>query len=163
MSRDNHAERQIRKLAAERYEKTAAQGDEFDLDEMIDELIIDLLARFAEDSGGVVAELIRISARDAVRSVDKEQTKPTMQPTLSAELDHVIPVGDGRRRERRSMDHQNWATHLGYIADNAARVNERAGKENKRYAALAPYLMQGKNTEGALHAWSADNPEQELS
>lgn len=161
MSRDNHAERQIRKLAAELYEKAAAEGDEFDLDELISQLIADLIERFAE-GGGIVADLIEISARSAVAAIDQQQTKPTEQPSLIADLDSVIAVGEAKRRARRYMDNVNWVTHLSFIADNAARVNARAAKENKRYAALAPYLMQGMDTEAALRAWMADNPEQEL-
>lgn len=163
MSRENHAEHEIRKLAAELYQRAATETDEFELEELVQELLDDLNRRYTDGGDNVIADLVEIIAREAIAAVDKTNTRPTEQPTLSADLDSVVKVGDGRRRARRYMDNQNWVTHLGYIADNAARVNERAARENRRYAALAPYLAQGMNTEAALAAWMADHPEQELS
>jgi hypothetical protein len=84
------------------------------------------------------------------------------QHTLGDDLDAAIAIGDSTRRVRRRMDMTDWAKHLGYISDTAARVNARVLKENRRYAALLPYLTQGMDTEAALAAWQGDHPDEVL-
>jgi hypothetical protein len=162
VARVNHAEQQIRKLAIELYEKALADGAEFALPDLLAQLIEDLIARFADDEHSAIRDLIEISARAAVDYVDRQRTKPSEQPTLGDDLDAAIAVGDSARRVRRRMDMTDWAKHLGYIGDNAARVNARAAKENRRYAALAAYLGAGMDTEAALAAWQGDHPDEVL-
>jgi hypothetical protein len=77
---------------------------------------------------------------------------------LADDLDTAVAIDDSTRWVRRRMDMTDWAKHLGYISDNAARVNARVLKENRRYAALAPYLGAGMDTEAALAAWQGDHP-----
>lgn len=162
MSRETQVEREIRKLAADLYDKALVDGDRFSVAVLAERLHADLLARFASGGRNAVADLVELTARHAVEYVDRQRTKPTEQPTLLGDLDAAVVVGESTRRSRRHMDNGDWVRHLTYIADNAARVNARAAKENKRYAALAPYLTQGLDTEGALRAWQVDHPEEVL-
>lgn len=158
----NHAEQQIRKLAIELYEEALATGQHFNLDDLIHRLIADLTARWTTDDHSVLGELVEISARKAVEYVDEQRTRPAEQPTLSEDLDRPIKVGAGQRRLRRRMDGADWAQHMAHVNDNAARVNNAAGRENRRYAALVPYLARGLDTEQALRAWQADHPDEVL-
>lgn len=162
MSNQNHAQQQIRKLAIELYEQAIAAGTEVDLAELGDRLIAELAQRFTSEDRSIIAELIEISARDAIKSVDSERTKPVEQPTLMDDLDRPIPIGKALRRIRRRMNAENWAKHMAYVNENAAKVNAAAGKENHRYASLLPYLAQGMDTEASLTAWQADHPEKVL-
>lgn len=159
----NHAEQQIRKLAIELYEKALADGDRFTLAELIERLIADLVSRWSSEDRSVLAELIEISAREAVEYVDKQRTKPPEQATLSDDLDRAIKVGDAERRVRRRMGNREWSQHLAYVNDNAAKVTAAAARENQRYAALAPYLESGMDTEQAFAAWQSDHPDKVLS
>lgn len=159
----NHAEQQIRKLAIELYERALADGSHFTLDDLIDRLIGDLTQRWSNEDRSVLAELLEISAREAVEYVDRQRTKPTEQPTLGDDLDRAIPVGEALRRVRRRMGSRDWAAHLAFVNGNAARVNAAAARENQRFAALATYLESGMDTEQALAAWQADNPNKVLS
>lgn len=159
----NHAEQQIRKLAVELYEEALADGRAFTLEELIERLIDDLAARWTTDDRSVLAELLEISAREAVEYVDKRRTMPSEQPTLSEDLDRAIKVGGSVRRIRRRMDAQNWANHMAYVIENAARVNAAAGREQRRYSALLPYLTSGMDTEAALAAWQGDHPDEVLA
>lgn len=159
---ENHAEQQIRKLAAELYDKALAEGEHFTVAELSERLVTDLMRRFADNGRNAVRDLIEISARHAVGYIDKQRTKPNEQAALFDDLDSAIAVGESARRARRRMNNGDWVRHLTYIADNAARVNARAARESRRYSALAPYLMQGVDTEAALIAWQADHPEEVL-
>lgn len=158
----NHAEQQIRKLAVELYEEALSEGRHFTLDELIDRLIADLTERWTTDDHSILGELVQISARRAVEYVDEQRTKPTEQPTLDGDLDRSVPVGGKQRRIRRRMDNADWAYHMTFVNDNAARVNTAAGREQWRYAALLPYLTQGMDTEAALAAWQGDHPDEVL-
>lgn len=158
----NHAQQQIRKLAVELYEQALEDGEDFDLADLVERLIADLMTRYTADDRSVVRELIEITARDAVKYVDGERTKPTEQPTLLDDLDRSIPVGPSTRRVRRHMKAAHWAIHLAYVNANAARVNAAAAKENRWYAELASYLASGMDTEQAVAAWQADHPKEVL-
>lgn len=159
----NHAEQQIRKLAIELYDQALAAGRGFEIEELVERLIADLVERWSSEDRSVLAELLEISAREAIQYVDKQRTKPTEQPTLGEDLDRSIKVGGSVRIVRRRMAAQDWARHMGFVNDNAGRVNQAAGRENRRYAALLPYLTQGMDTEAALAAWQSANPDQVLS
>lgn len=158
----NHAEQQITKLAIDLYDAAAETGDHFTTAELVDQLYDDLVRRFGDEQSAV-DDLIRIAADKAIKRVDRERTKPVEQPSLGEDLDRVLPVGKAQRRIRRRMDGSDWAAHLALVADNAARVNAAAAKEQKRYAELSPYLARGLDTEDALAAWQVEHPDEVLS
>lgn len=157
MSKGNHAQQQIRKLAIELYEQAVASGARIDLADLIEKLIVDLTARFTDEDHSIIRELIEISAADAVKSVDSDRTKDTEQPTLLGDLDRPIPIGKSIRRIRRRMDAEDWLQHLLFVNENVERVKLAAARENNRHKALRRYLNKGMDTENALAAWQSDH------
>jgi len=158
----NSAEREINKLAVELYDKAAVSGSRFNPAELVDELYIDLVSRFAQERSAT-DDLIRIAADKAIRSVDRSRTKPVEQGSLADDLDRVLPVGESNRRARRHMDNVDWTNHIAHVTDNAARVNAAAAREQRRYAELSSFLAAGMDTEAALAAWQTEHVDEVLA
>lgn len=154
--------REIRKLAAEHYDTAAGTGKHYLLTDVEKELVADLTKRYQTGTRSIVSDLIVAAAHAAVLRVDESRTAPEPQATLLDSMAQPVAVADRQRIVRRSMTAADWAAHLGHVADNAARVNASAAKENKRFSALAAYLTGDTTTEAAFAEWQAANPGAEL-
>lgn len=135
------------------YDRALDAGIPFGVADLTESLVADLL----EDEHDLT-ELVSLAADTAVRKVDKDRTNNRPDATLFDSLDQAVPVAGGMRVARRAMRMLDWTAHLEHVADNAARVNHSAAKENRRFSALAPYLSNGASTEDAIKAWQEAHP-----
>lgn len=155
--------KELRKLAADHYDEAAAIGERFTINAVAESLTEDLVLRLSDTDRSVTRDLLALLAHLAVERVDKSRTAiDAAQGSLLEALDQPIALDEGERLSRRRMTAQDWTTHLGHVASNAARVNASAARENARFAALAPYLTGDTTTEQAIAAWQVDNPGEEL-
>jgi hypothetical protein len=156
MTRPN---RRITEIAASFYDAAldrASSGTPLDLDDLKEKVAVALTAdALAED-------ILRHAASSAVDSVDKSRTMPPQSDSLFDSLDQSVPVAPKQRLLRRQMRLPDWTAHLGYVSENAARVNASAARENRRFTALAPFLAEGVPTDEAVKAWQEANPGQVL-
>ena len=150
----------VRKLAADHYDIALAAGS-FNVADIIDNLTTDLVERMADGDQSVTVALISLAARQAVDAIDKARAVEE-QESLFGALDRPIKLGDGERLAYRFLTAQGWSKHLGHVGDNAAKVNASAARENRRFAALATYLVGAKTTEQALVMWQTANPGKDL-
>lgn len=150
-----------KKIASEHYDEALAAGD-FSLADVIEEVNKDLVARMVDGDRSVVVQMVWMLARQAVEMIDKARTTSD-EATLFDALERPVKLGEGQRLAYGFMTTQNWVTHLGYVAENAAKVNAAAARENYRFAALAPFFTDNTvTTERALALWRAANPGRDL-
>lgn len=155
MSADLH--KKIRQRAADLYDDLLDRGEPFTVLDVTEALATEL------SNGDDLGRLAYLAADSAVQSVDKQRTTAPPQTSLFDLLDQAVPVAFGQRVARRSMRMDDWTAHLTHVADNAARVNASAARENQRFTELAPYLANDATTEQAIKAWQAANPGRDLA
>lgn len=148
--------KRIKLRAADLYDDHLDRGEPF--------TVADVTAALAEELVGTddLRFLAYLAADSAIQAVDKQRTTAPPQASLFDVLDQAVAVSDGQRVARRNMTALDWSAHLGHVAENAARINASAARENQRFAALAPYLRGDVTTEQALKAWQQDNPGRDL-
>lgn len=152
--------RRITEIAARLYDAAldrANSGTPLDLDTLKEQVA----AALADES--LTDEIIRHAASNAVERIDTSRTMPPQSDSLFDSLDQSVPVAPKRRLLRRHMRLGDWTAHLGYVGENAARVNASAAKENRRFTALAPFLAEGVSTDEANKAWQEAHPGEVLS
>lgn len=157
----SHVEREFLKLAVEIYGEALRNGKRFSVTELAEELARTLLERWA-DENSIAQELIVAQAHAVMGKVDKQRTRTETQAALIDDLDRPIALDGGQRIVRRRMRANDWVAHIGNVSENAARVVASAEKEYARHAALVEHLDKGLDTEAALAAWQAANPEADL-
>jgi hypothetical protein len=152
MSRPN---RRIIEIAARFYDNAldrASSGAPVDID-----LVKEQVAAALSDNA-LAEDILKHAASSAVDSVDKTRTMPPQSESLFDSLDQAVPVAPKQRLLRRQMLLADWTAHLGYVSENAARVNASAARENRRFTALAPFLAEGVSTDAAVKAWQEAHP-----
>lgn len=140
------------------YDRALDAGKPFTLGDLTEALTVELL-----DDEHDLSELVALAADQAFRRVDKDRTAAAPQSSLFDMLDQAVPIDAGRRLSRRAMRLPDWIAHLGHVADNAARVNGSAARENRRFTALAPFLVGETTTEAAMKAWQEAHPGEVLA
>lgn len=148
--------KRIKLRAADLYDDHLDRGEPF--------TVADLTALLAEElaDSDDLRHLAYLAADSAVQAVDAQRTKAEPQASLFDLLDQAVAVGNGQRLARRNMTALDWSAHLQHVAENAARVNASAARENQRFAELAPYLTNDATTEQAIKAWQQANPGRDL-
>lgn len=148
-----------RKLAEAAYDRVADEGDEFDLDAVIDEIVRELSAE------KVNAELMREFAQSLAEKVDDKKAtrhdngQMDLLTGEEAALDAVWRIGNGRRKRARFATRPEVLRWLSIRRDNAQRVADAYESDRQVAAELLLYMPDEETTvEKAVEARKKAQP-----
>lgn len=128
------------KIADAAYDRVADGADQFDIGEVIDEIVRELSAE------NTTQELLREFAQSLAEKADDKRAKraDSGQMDLLAgdaeALDAVWRVGGGKRIRARHANRQDATRWIGIRGDNAARVVAAYDRDRKQVAELLVYM-----------------------
>ncbi|MGW9196096.1 hypothetical protein [Micromonospora chersina] len=134
------------KIADAAYDRIAEGSDEFDIADVIDEIVRELSS---EDAS---TELIREFAQTLAARVDDKRAKRAESGqvdllTGDAEaLDAVWRIGGGKRVRAREANRTQITQWIGIRGDNAARVVAAYDRDRKQVAELLVYMPDEETT-----------------
>ena len=128
------------KIADVAYDRIAEGRDEFDISDVIDEIVRELSSEEASQ------ELIREFAQTLAAKVDDKRAKRAESGQLSLldgdpeALDAVWRLGGGKRVRAREANRDQVTQWIGIRGDNAARVVAAYDRDRKEAAELLVYM-----------------------
>jgi hypothetical protein len=148
-----------KKLAEAAYDRIADDGDEFDINDVIDEIIREL------SSEKVNAELMREFAQSLAEKIDDKKATRHDRGQLDlltgqeAALDAVWRIGHGRRKRARYATRPEVLRWLAIRRDNAQRVAEAYEADRQVAVELLVYMTTEETTvEKAVEARKKAKP-----
>lgn len=143
----------LRKLLREHYETAVSTGADFDLHAVI-------AAATADPAIELLAAATHAEACiRGIRAIDNDRRKRD-EAALFGDDDQVVALPSGKRRRKGSCGIKEVGQHLGYVSENAAKVNVAAAREHHEAGLLMPYLAGGLLWEQAKVAYAADHPDE---
>lgn len=134
------------KIADAAYDRIAEGRDEFDISDVIDEIVRELSSEEASQ------ELIREFAQTLAAKVDDKRAKRAESGQLSLldgepeALDAVWRLGDGKRVRAREANRDQLTQWIGIRGDNAARVVAAYDRDRRQAAELLVYMPDVSTT-----------------
>ena len=149
------AETMLGKIVREAYDRRAESGDEFTIEEVVEDVLED------PTLDSVSVGLIEEAVAGKVRSVDRSRTnRDDAQGVLFGDCEQIIPLGEGRRRRKGSLTAADVLAHLALVEENLRAVQAAADLERREAEALLPYMLERNLVwEQAVEAYLDDHPE----
>lgn len=137
------------KLAAAAYDRIADDGDEFTLDDVIDEIVRELSAEkvdvelLKEFAAGLAARV------DDVKATRHDHGQLDLLTGEETALDSVWRIGGGKRKRARHATRPDVLDWLAIRSDNARRVRDAYAADSKVAAELLLYMPDETTTVAA--------------
>ena len=147
---------QYHKVAGAAYDRVADRGGHFELGDLVEEVLGDLVDIVD------VSELLRTVALTLVQTVDDRRTASADAAQLdlltgeAKALDVVWRLGDGWRIRARYATRADALKWIDLRAQNARRVAEAYSRDRDRIAVLLPFLNGSTTVAVAVDAYRAD-------